>query len=83
MPNLAAAIFGKIFCHEAEVHSSWQEGGDQVRGRPTQGGDTTMKLQKNGEFVLFKAILACFRPDSRESLNLIHREGSILMTITT
>ena len=47
MPNLAAAILGKIFCHEAEVHSSWHEGGDQTRGRPTQGGDTTMKLQKN------------------------------------
>ena len=46
MPNLAAAILGKIFCHAAEDHSSWHEGGDQIRGRPTQVGDTTMKLQK-------------------------------------
>ncbi len=60
MPNLAAAILGKIFCHAADDHSSWQEGGDQLRGRPTQVGDTTMKLQKNGEF-------ACFRTESRES----------------
>ncbi len=67
MPNLAAAILGKIFCHAAEDHSSWQEGGDQMRGRPTQVGDTTMKLQKNGEFEHFKALLACFRSESRES----------------